>query len=390
MPDKRKSYFALFYLENNYFFPHFISVMDELRVNGLSFAIIIPEEKSRNLEEQNKTTIAHCCEHGIEYLPLKREGLVCEFLVFGNSIQETNITFKKTVSIFHGCWGGKNVYLRDELTQFDIRFVETDFIRENILRAHPEKKDNTVVVGYSKLDLLLRNDDDAIRNLRKKYFFDPTKKTILYAPTFYPSSIGKIPANLPKLLSNYNIIIKPHFYIYMRKKYSSERRLIQKWNQQDNVYFADLSENSLIPFMQVADILVSDFSAAIYEFAAMGKPVIVNRFVKSRWYYKLMPNKLNKRLDLFNFDLWNVGDNANNYQQMVSLLKENLENSNKNINQRQDLVRMVVGDVDGKVAYRIVKHLKYIYHEQKCLHRDECRYHSSGAFEYYQRRRKVG
>lgn len=390
MPDKRKSYFVLFYLENNYFFPHFISVMDELRVNRLSFAIVIPEEKSRNLEEQNKTTIAYCCEHGIEYFSLNQEELDCEFIVFGNAIQETNITFKKTVSIFHGCWGGKNVYLRDELTQFDIRFVETDFIRENILRAHPDKKDNTVVVGYSKLDLLLRKEDDAMRSSRKKYLLDPNKKTILYAPTFYPSSIGKIPVNLPELLSDYNIIIKPHFYIYMRKKYAGELRLIQTWNKHNNVYFADLSENSLIPFMQVADILVSDFSAAIYEFAAMGKPVVVNRFVKSRWYYKLMPNKLNKRLDLINFDLWNVGDNAYNYKQMINLLKENLENSNKNINQRQDLVKKVVGDVDGKVACRIVKHLKYIYHEQECLHRHECRYYTSGTFEHYQRRRKVG
>jgi len=358
MAKKRESYFALFYLENNYFLPHFISVMDELRVNELSFAIVIPEEKARNLEEQNKTTIQYCIEHDITFLSLPQEGLVCEFLLFGNAIQSTNITFRKTVSIFHGCWGGKNVYLRDELTGFDIRFVETEFIRENILRAHPEKKDNTVVVGYTKLDSMLQKDEDKINESRLKYNLDPKKKTILYAPTFYPSSIAKIPENLPEILSDYNIIIKPHFYIYMRKKYANELQLIQKWDQHNNVYFADLSENSLIPFMQVADILVSDFSAAIYEFAAMNKPVVINRFVKSRWYYKLMPNKLNKRLDIVNFDLWNVGDNAYNYKQMVNLLKENLENSNKDINQRQELVKKVVGVVDGKVAYRIVKHLK--------------------------------
>lgn len=358
MTETRDTYFALFYLENNYFLPHFISVMDELKAYELSFAIVIPDEKSRNLEEQNKTTIAYCIEHDIEYQSLQTKGLSCNFLIFGNAIQPTNITFQKTVSIFHGCWGGKNVYLRDELTAFDIRFVETEFIRDNILRAHPEKKDNTVVVGYSKLDSMLHVDENIIHESRLKYKLDPKKKTILYAPTFYPSSIGKIPKNLPEILSDYNIIIKPHFYIYMRKKYAKELQLIQKWDQHENVYFADLSENSLIPFMQVADILVSDFSAAIYEFAAMEKPVVVNRFVKSRWYYKLMPNKLNKRLDIINFELWNVGDNAYNYKQMVNLLKDNLENSNKNINRRKDLVKKVVGDVDGNVARRIVKHLK--------------------------------
>lgn len=358
MTEKRDSYFALFFLENNYFLPHFVSVMNELRTNELSFAIVIPEEKSRNLEEQNITTIEFCKEQAIEYFIVPQDILYCEFLVFGNAIQETKITYKKTVSIFHGCWGGKNIYLRDELTAVDIRFVETEFIRENILRSHPDKKDNTVVVGYSKLDFLLEKYERIITKSKIKYKLDPEKKTILYAPTFYPSSIRELPVKLPELLSDYNIIIKPHFYIYMRKKYAKELQLIQQWNKFDNVYFADLSENSLIPFMHVADILVSDFSAAIYEFAALDKPVIINRFLKKRWFYKLVPYKLNKRLDLINFDLWNVGDNACNYKQMINLLKENLDNSNKNINQRQDLVKKVVGDIDGKVGYRIVKHLK--------------------------------
>jgi len=363
MQSQLNSFFALFYLENNYYLPHFISVMDEMNANSLSFAVVIPEEKSRNIQEQNKTTIAFCKKRSIEYYLLPREDLVCKFLIFGNALIPTNIDYQKAVSIFHGCWGGKNVYLRDTHTEFDIRFVETEFIRENILRTHPDKRDNTVVVGYSKLDSLLQENPKEIQDLKEKYNLDPKKKTILYAPTFYPSSIRKISENFPELLSEYNILIKPHFYIYMRKRYIKEFELIQNWNKYDNVYFADLSENSLIPFMLVADILVSDFSAAIYEFAAMGKPVVVNRFVKSRWYYKLMPNKLNGRLDLLNFDLWEVGDNAYNDKQMVELLKENLENPSKMLDQRMSLVKKVVGDVDGKVAHRIVKHLKNILHE---------------------------
>jgi CDP-glycerol glycerophosphotransferase (TagB/SpsB family) len=334
--------------------------MDEMKLNFLNFAIVIPEEKSRNIQEQNKTTIAFCKQNSIEYFLLPKDGLVCEYLIYGNALIATNISYKQSVSIFHGCWGGKNVYLGETHTKFDIRFVETEFIRENILRAHPEKKDNTVVVGYSKLDSLLQRDEKNIQEIARKYNLDPKKKTILYAPTFYPSSIGKIPANFPELLNEYNILIKPHFYIYMRKKYIKEFELIQNWNKYDNVYFADLSENSLIPFMHVADVLVSDFSAAIYEFAAMGKPVVINRFVKSRWYYKLIPNKLNSRLDLINFDLWNVGDNAYNHKQMIELLKENLVNPNKMLKQRRSLVKKVIGNVDGKVAQRIVKHLKNI------------------------------
>ncbi|MFA8433518.1 MAG: CDP-glycerol glycerophosphotransferase family protein [Marinifilaceae bacterium] len=351
-------YFALFYLENNYFLPHFTSVLDELKDNSLTCAIVIPEEKSRNRVKQNKTTISYCEKNFIEYVLLPQEGLVCEYLFFGNAIHPTGIDYKQTVSIFHGCWGGKNVYLRNELTEFDIRYVETEFIRENILRAHPDKKDNMVTVGYTKLDSMLKIDAQAIEESRQKYGLDPAKKTILYAPTFYPSSIRKIPADFPEVLSDFNIIVKPHFYIYMRERYGKELELIETWNQYENVYFADLSENSLIPFMHVADLLVSDLSAAIYEFAAMGKPVVVNRFVNSRWYYKLMPNKLNKRLDLVNFDLWEVGDNAYDHKQMIRLIKENLDNSSKMAIKRQQLVEKVVGVVDGKVAERIVKHLK--------------------------------
>lgn len=351
-----KKYFALFYLENNYFLPHFTSVLHELYERDLPFAVLIPEEKSRNKIKQNINSIAYCEENNIEYLLLPQKGIKCEYLFFGNAIHETGVNYKKTVSVFHGCWGGKNVYLRNELTELDIRFVESEFIKQNILEAHSEKEDNMVVVGYTKLDSF-KIDESELQSLKELYKLDRNKKTILYAPTFYPSSILKLAHTFPKELSNYNIIVKPHFYIYMRKKYNKELKLIERWNQFDNVYFADISESSLIPFMQVADILVSDFSAAVYEFAAMGKPVVVNRFVKSRWYYKLMPNKLNKRLDLINFDLWEVGDNAYCYEEMISKIKQNLENPNKMAAKRDHLIEKVVGLVDGNVAKRIVNHL---------------------------------
>ena len=61
-----------------------------------------------------------------------------------------------------------------------------------------------VNVGFCKLDPIINEEEDGLcyENLR----LDETKKTILYAPTFYPSSIEKFSKNFPSDFKNYNII----------------------------------------------------------------------------------------------------------------------------------------------------------------------------------------
>ena len=89
---------------------------------------------------------------------------------------------------------------------------------------------------------------------------DNNKKTILYAPTFYPSSIERFPKNFPADLENYNIIIKPHFFSMSKKKYLKQRELLHHWESFNNTYLAKVNDYSLLPFLKSADLMISDAS----------------------------------------------------------------------------------------------------------------------------------
>ncbi len=351
------TYFALFYLENYYYLPHFEPIIEELKNRDISYSIVIPENKSRDSVDQYNTKIIYCKDKGYNFLSYSDSSLECIYLFFGNSFQNLNINYQRTVSVFHGCWGGKKVYLKESLTNFDIRFVESTFIKNNIGKIYPHYLNNMVTVGYTKLDQVTKIENIQKIEYLKKFKLDPNKKTILYAPTFYPSSILKIHDNFPEEMKDFNIIVKPHFFIYIRDKYKQELDKIKKWNKYSNVYFANFNETSLAPFMHTADILISDLSGAIYEFAALNKPVIINRFVYTRWYYKVLKYKLKSRLDVDNFHLWEVGDNAFNYKEMIKYTKENLCNPVKKEKIRNELVNLVVGDLDNKASKRIIDYL---------------------------------
>ena len=70
------------------------------------------------------------------------------------------------------------------------------------------------------------------------------------------------------------------------KKYQKQRNLLQHWATYNNVYLAKVDDYSLLPFLKSADLMISDASSAIIEFAALNKPVIWCTFLQLRWNYR--------------------------------------------------------------------------------------------------------
>ena len=98
-------------------------------------------------------------------------------------------------------------------------------------------------------------------------------------------------------------------------------------------------------------------SSAIFELSGIGKPAIVNMFLRYRLHDRLFPHKARKRLDIENFYLWDVADRPKSYQHMVKNAQEALAGTNKNKAKREELLHYVMGEVDGKVSPRIVDKL---------------------------------
>jgi len=115
-----------------------------------------------------------------------------------------------------------------------------------------------------------------------------------------------------------------------------------------------------IPFMMMADVMISDESSAIFEFTSLNKPVIINAFLKLRWSYYLNPKKLFKRMDKNINQYRSVGYNPSSYSQMLDVTKKTLNDSRLFEEQRLSLAQEICGKIDGRVSERIVSVIKDI------------------------------
>ena len=269
--------FAGFYLEKLYFIPHFEPVIQELRKRGLSYTVIIPSNLDRDEVDQRHEAVAYCRERNLVYC-LREDCPAVEYLVFANGVRELGISYQKSVLIFHGTWGGKSVYLDPGLNEVDIRFIDGRFYEDILNEYFPEKKCELCVTGYSKLDAYFDFKEEDKTGLLKRCGLDPCKKTILYAPTFYPSSILKIGSDFPVVLKDYNIIVKPHSNIFLRSKYRHTLKHIRKWGKHENVFIAGFGETNILPFMYAADLMISDICTN--EVGALPSHITASNFGK--------------------------------------------------------------------------------------------------------------
>ena len=260
----------------------------------------------------------------------------------------------KSVQLGHGI-GPKASYYAKSDTPTTVRFVEGSYRTQRFNAMYPD--DCFVNVGFCKLDPIINNDlqDISLAMLG----LDPKKKTLLYAPTFYPSSIECFPKNWPELYNQYNIIIKPHYFSLSKESYKAQRLLLEHWSTFDNVYFAKVDDYSLVPFMAIADILISDASSALFEFSALNKPVIWCDFLKLRWSYRgIFSYRLKKRMDQDYGEYAAVAVHASAFKNLKSLVEQQIANPSELAATRLAMTEKLCGITDGKASSRIISYLR--------------------------------
>lgn len=350
--------FVVFDIPHTYYLPQYTPVIELLLSKGVKCGAMLYHDNDDALKAKAVQPL------GIEVHWAKDEKQAAElysqlkpnWIIFGNDFKQlSNITSAtRTALIYHGSGtGAKASSLSSGLAEYDVRFVAGPG-RMKIFSEHfPNVQLHEV--GFAKLDAL-RNTDTlkSVQLNLAELGLDPNKKTILYAPTFYPSSIENMPPSFPRDFSAYNILIKAHDFTLHKKKYAHQLKALKHWSQESNVYFAGEDEFSLVPFMASADIMISDTSSAIFEFTSLNKPVVICDFPHLRWGYRgLFKYRLKKRLDSSTTHYQEVAEKVGSYK----LLKETVE---KHINQpelREDL-RMkyaseIMGNMDGYASQRI-------------------------------------
>jgi len=204
--------------------------------------------------------------------------------------------------IYHGI-GVKPSYWRDNSSRLNVRFVEGPFrvrqLREKGIQTNLE------LVGFPKIDPLFNGQIGTQKELLQALGLDPERKTILYAPTFYPSSFESFGLRLPAMLQDeYNLIIKLHQWSYFMKKFSGAnfrghvKLVTQIRKKYPQVIIIEPKHYNIIDLYRAADVLLTEASSTIYEYMALNKQVIVCDFYKKKWGHHILPNRIFKhRLD---------------------------------------------------------------------------------------------
>ena len=131
------------------------------------------------------------------------------------------------------------------------------------------------ITGMAKLDPLFNKEYDN-EKIYKKYNLDKTKKTILYSPSYKPTSIFELSEEFSNL-KDYNILIKLHPYSWNGKYASIQqlryaKKIIAK---NENLNLVSKEELNILPYLQIADTIITEGSSVMNEFLACSKCGII-------------------------------------------------------------------------------------------------------------------
>lgn len=179
------------------------------------------------------------------------------------------------VQIFHGLAGEKKGHFRIR-HYFDLYLTQGPYFTKIFQDLKAKYKNFEVVeTGWPKLDVYgqaLHRYEEEKRSMLARH---SAKKIILYAPTFSPSL-----TSAPHLFEEIKKIGKdPSFLILIKFHDLMSIDLIKSYKNlaanTANILFE--TDNNIIKYLRLADLMISDTSSVVYEFLLLDKPVITFR-----------------------------------------------------------------------------------------------------------------
>ena len=344
---------------NVYYLPQYLPIIEVLKRNGHQTVLVCYENKNKktSIEKIVSDLALECIWVDDDIAALNQyTQLNPDWIIFGNAFSYVHDLpeHTKSAQIGHGI-GPKPSYYHKSKTPMTVRFIEGKLRLATIRKLYPN--DHFEQVGFCKLDPIFNRTEVGVDLIRLG--LNGEKQTILYAPTFNPSSLERFPDNWPADFSSYNILIKPHTFTYTRAQYKKQRQKLKRWAGYQNVYVADEQELSLLPFMKNADILLSEASSTLFEFAALDKPVIVCNFFKLKWSYRgPFKYRFEKRFGKDNVIYEDIGLHVNSYKELLHAIPQQLANPDEFSANRRKYTEDHVGPTDGLASQRIVDYLE--------------------------------
>ena len=294
-----------------------------------------------------------------------RETKGFDIVITGDTLRNTP-AYGRTLLCFlnHGT-GIKNILYRELAKvpndKYQI-FVEGQH-RVNSLNTSGRLGKNEVhLIGLPKLDYYFQGRFADTDKLLSDLGLDPKKKTVLYAPTYKPTSIYQIKDNLFEQTRDYNLIIKLHPYSWMGKyaPHRQHRIFERRVKKYPHTVLLPFESSNIVPYYAVADTLISEASSTVFDFLALNKFGIV---------YDLPCDKLNHSdgeplLEIDNREfLKDAFIHINAGDQLQTAIERAINPTDAMKIKADEYRSNLFYKLDGKAAERFVTKMEMLYNE---------------------------
>ncbi len=181
--------------------------------------------------------------------------------------------------------------------QFDYLCACNDYDGQIFAHIFPRSAQQIHQVGLPRNESLQQKfTQQQVTALKQKLGVPLDKKVVLYGPTFRDFEVkhyqyknasldptGLDTATLTRIKQRYVILNRSHYYV-------ADNRL-SKQPAQDSTFVYDVTDYPQInDLFQIADILVTDYSSLMFDFAILGKPILLLQadlqvYIKRRGLY---------------------------------------------------------------------------------------------------------
>ena len=201
-------------------------------------------------------------------------------VVFSGDTVTNHKELGRTIICFinHGS-GIKNIMYRnlarDKKTKYQI-FVEGEYREKKLYEKNCLGVSKVFTVGMPKLDALFSDGFNRLK-LLESLKLDEGKKTVLYAPTYKPTSVFELKDAIFEKTKKYNVIIKLHPYSWNGRYASHKHHSIFEKRVKDfkNVVLLPKEDYSILPYLSMADTMLTEASSTMFEFLATGRTGII-------------------------------------------------------------------------------------------------------------------
>lgn len=221
----------------------------------------------------------------------------------------------------------------------------------SILRGAFDYDGTVLETGYPRNDILKSSRAPQLRHdVRRRLGLEPDQQVVLYAPTWRDDSKGPdgdfrdpeaLDLKLLRQLTGPRTVLLTRMHRVVRAEPPREPQGFTM----DVTSYPDIAELYL-----AADVLVSDYSSTVFDFAVTGKPIIL-------FAYDLERYRDDVRGMYFDYETWAPGVIVRDTASLAAALADVHTEHQRHLVRYQDFVRRFCPHEDGHASERVVERI---------------------------------